>query len=103
MEEAKKKKIEEVEKVAKKSQNANLKYGKKTAFLDKGAFQYEVIKVTENTVKKIMQGDFKSFEDMRGFNDEDQIDNKPNISLLYKKIGGGDYDADTYIIETIFY
>lgn len=103
LEEAKKKGIDEVKKVAKKSQNANLKYGKKTQFLDKGAFQYEIQYVTENTVEKIMKGDFKNFEDMINFRDQDILNNPQKIAILYKVIGGGDLDEDTYIIETFFY
>lgn len=103
MDDAKKKGIKEVEAVVKQSQNGNLKSGKKTAFLDKGAFQYGLLEVTDNTITKLMKGDFRSYEDMRSFNDEDKSYNKPNMLLLYKEIGGGDYDPDMYIIETIFY
>lgn len=102
MDKAKKIGIEEVKKVAKKSQNGNLKFGREPAYLDKGAFEYHIINVTEKTITKLMNGDFKSYENMRDFYYEDRRLNNPNITILYKKIGGGD-DADLYIVETIFY
>lgn len=102
MDKAKKIGIKEVEKVAKSSQNGNLKFGRRPAYLDKGAFEYDLLEVTEKTITKLMNGDFKNFEDMYRFNEIDQSRNEFKATLLYKKIGGGDYE-DLYIVETIFY
>ena len=64
-------------------------------------FEWELLPISNQTANKLIQGEFKTFEEFFEFS-TDNFDRDLNIEVLYRKVLNSNRKEDIYIIETIF-
>ncbi|MFA9372113.1 MAG: hypothetical protein ACERIH_10425 [Labilibaculum antarcticum] len=63
--------------------------------------KYDLMAISSETASKLLQGEFKTFEELRGYSDN-RIRRSDNIEILYRQIFNKNREEEVYIIETIF-
>ncbi len=64
-------------------------------------FKWELMAISKETANKLIQGEFKTFEEFRDYNIDNRREDE-RIYILYRKIENINRDKFVYIIETIF-
>lgn len=64
-------------------------------------FRWELLVVSKETANKLLQGEFKTFEELYEFNTHSSTESG-KIQILYKEIFDDEKEDYMYIIETIF-
>ena len=64
-------------------------------------YEWKLIAVSNETANKLLQGEFKTFNDLDDFNRNIKIENE-KIQVLYREVFNENREDYIYIIETLF-
>ncbi|PCH67757.1 MAG: hypothetical protein COC06_10705 [Bacteroidales bacterium] len=62
--------------------------------------KYDLMAISTETAGKLLQGEFKTIEDLEDY--QSSVDNNNLVQILYRTVKNTNREEDVCIIETIF-